>query len=113
MWAPPIEEVTPNHGRRHVYNPHTRRLEPLDLSNALLRNPRGDGGIGAGAEVPHHEEPINVDLLGVVRGVCNGCERCPGYRARPGGAANPNDVDALRCERCGCQAHMHQDLGHQ
>ena len=92
------------HSPRHVLNPHTHRLEPLGLSNALLAE-RGPGRPGE-ADQP----PTNVDLIGTVRGACTACDTCPGYVRRSGGAANENDVDALRCARCGCQCHEHEAL---
>ena len=93
------------HSPRHVLNPHTHRLEALGLSNALLAE-RGPGRPGE-ADQP----ATNVDLIGTVRGACTACDACPGgYVRRRGGAANENDVDALRCARCGCQCHEHEAL---
>lgn len=43
-------------------------------------------------------------------GRCTACERCRGYERRLEPAANHNDVDALRCARCGCQGHVHERL---
>ena len=99
VWAPP----------RHVRNPRTGRLERLDLSNALHApaavplDPYGPVGR------PEHA-PINVDLIGAVRGRCLSCANCDGYVRQEQGAANENDLDVLRCARCGCQSHEHEEL---
>jgi len=91
-----------------VHNPRTGRLERLDLSNALL-----------GPDRPQHPEvgiqrpeyaAINVDLIGQARGRCLACSACGGYERQAQHAANENDVEVLRCARCGCQNDAHEQL---
>ncbi len=129
VWA---EDAPPSEYRT---NPYTRRRERLGLGNALL----GHGGVRAGGaaaadrpaprpeEEAPTEQPLNVDLLGQARGGCTACARCPGFerrelRARPllgpgaaeAGADAPrwaeNDVEVLRCQRCGCFSHQHESV---
>ena len=98
---------------QHVVNPATNRVEQLALSNALLRQNPGDAGRRGpddGFEQPMAEQPINVDITGMPRGRCRGCERCDGYVRQDRPAENQNDLEVLRCRRCGCQAHEHEGL---
>lgn len=99
---------------QHVLNPATNRLERLGLANALLEANARAGGEEADErwedEPPGPQQPINVDLIGTVRGRCHGCDRCDGYQRGFRDAENPNDTDVLRCARCGCQAHEHEAL---
>ena len=114
VWGPPVQEERRSQrsaAPTHVLNPHTNRLEQLALANALLNdNPAGAGaGPRLDGPVPRPEEqPINMDLTGQVRGRCTACTRCAGYTRREELAANENDLDALRCARCGCQSHEHE-----
>lgn len=91
-------------------NPRTGRLEQLSLSNTLL----GGDGVAAGHRVetrfrPEQEAP-NVDLTGQVRGRCTSCVRCTGYERLDRHADKENDIDVLRCARCGCQSHQHEAI---
>ena len=101
---------------RHVRNPATNRMEPLHLGNALVAQADGaQGGAIAdfeeGRDARHvMEGPVNVDLMGTVRGRCRGCTRCEGYERQERDAENPNDVEVLNCRRCGCGSHEHEAL---
>ena len=134
VWLDPALWAEPAPPSEYRTNPNTRRLERLELGNALL----GRGGVreggGAAADLPpprdpreETDAPPNVDLLGVARGGCTACARCPGFerrelRARPllgpgaaeAGADAPrwaeNDVEVLRCQRCGCFSHEHESV---
>ena len=113
VWAPDPDEIGAARGRRtghdprrHIVNPTTRRLERLDLSNALLSNEVAPPGEDDRLE----EGPENVDLLGIVRGRCRGCTQCDAYARPDRPAANHNDVEVLNCRRCGCPSHQHHQL---
>ena len=132
VWLDPALWAEPAPPSEYRTNPNTRRLERLELGNALL----GRGGVreggGAAADLPpprdpreETDAPPNVDLLGVVRGGCTACARCPGYERREpglgggdggdgGGDGAPrwaeNDVEVLRCRWCGCFNHEHAEL---
>ena len=130
VWLDPALWAEPAPPSEYRTNPNTRRLERLELGNALL----GRGGVreggGAAADLPPPRDPReeidappNVDLLGQARGGCTACTRCPGYERREpgrgggggggdggdGGAPRwaENDVEMLRCRRCGCFNHEH------
>lgn len=116
VWAPSVDENSrgPAYAgtfeERHVRNPRTGRLERLSLANALL----GGDAVAAGQGVetpfrPEHAAP-NVDLTGQIRGRCTSCTRCTGYERLDRNADNENDVEVLRCTRCGCQNHRHEAL---
>lgn len=111
VWAPPVAEARHEGGRNpHVLNPRTNRLERLEIGNALLADE--PPGANAALDPDHRPEwsPINVDLIGTVRGRCTGCTRCPGYERRREPAASQNDTDALKCARCGCDSHQHEAI---
>jgi len=112
IWAPDPDEADRRRGAapRRVLNPRSNRVEPLDLSNALL-GAGAAGGAQAMERGAHDEDaPRNIDITGQAWGRCTACERCPGYTRRLEPAENPNDVEALRCSRCGCQSHQHERL---
>ena len=103
VWAAPAAAPPPQ-----LVNPRSGRLERLDLSNALHVG-AASGRVGARAA---DDEPVNVDITGAVRGACR-CGACPEYRTRGRAAAtSENDVEALRCARCGCQSWEHAFVGH-
>ena len=103
VWAAPAAAPPPQ-----LVNPRSGRLERLDLSNALHVG-AASGRVGARAA---DDEPVNVDITGAVRGACR-CGACPEYRTRGrAAAASENDVEALRCARCGCQSWEHAFVGH-
>mmetsp|Transcript_2235 Transcript_2235/g.7095 ORF Transcript_2235/g.7095 Transcript_2235/m.7095 type:complete len:424 (-) Transcript_2235:752-2023(-) len=116
VWAPEVNEnsrgpaYAGTQEENYVRNPRTGRLEQLSLANALL----GNDAVAAGrrVEVPLRPEqaPPNVDLTGQVRGQCTSCIRCTGYERLERYADNENDVEILRCARCGCQSHQHEAL---
>mmetsp|Transcript_9188 Transcript_9188/g.20663 ORF Transcript_9188/g.20663 Transcript_9188/m.20663 type:complete len:262 (-) Transcript_9188:205-990(-) len=111
VWAPPTEEGQRVSG--FILHPTSQALEPLQLSNALLRLGPGDRpGLDDGMEANRvaRRDPINVDLMGQVRGRCNSCAQCTGYRRRDD-AANENDTTVFRCATCGCESHLHEHLG--
>ena len=104
VWAAPAAAPPPQ-----LVNPRSGRLERLDLSNALHAGASSSGRVGARAA---DDEPVNVDITGAVRGACR-CGACPEYRTRGrAAAASENDVEALRCARCGCQSWEHAFVGH-
>ena len=104
VWAAPAAAPPPQ-----LVNPRSGRLERLDLSNALHAGASASGRVGARAA---DDEPVNVDITGAVRGACR-CGACPEYRTRGRAAASSeNDVEALRCARCGCQSWEHAFVGH-
>ena len=126
VWLDPALWAEPAPPSEYRTNPNTRRLERLELGNALL----GRGGVreggGAAADLPPPRDPReeidappNVDLLGQARGGCTGCARYPGYERREPGLGGgdgvdggdprwaENDVEVLRCRRCGCFNHEH------
>jgi len=117
VWAPEVGEdyrgpaFSGTAQERYVSNPRTGRLEPLTLGNALVGT---SDSVAAGERVqqplrPEHAPP-NVDLMGVVRGACTRCTSCTGFERLQRHAENENDVDVLRCARCGCQSMHHQAL---
>lgn len=120
VWARTEEEDKAERRARgrgtHVVNRATNRVEALGLENALIAG--ADGAVGDAmvdleeARVARHvmEGPINVDLLGTVRGRCRGCTRCDGYVRQDRDADNPNDVAVLNCRRCGCGCQQHEAL---
>ena len=76
------------------------------------RNSGGDVESGVGGRAAD-DEPVNVDITGAVRGACR-CGACPEYRTRGRAAASSeNDVEALRCARCGCQSWEHEFVAHE
>ena len=104
VWAAPAAAPPPQ-----LVNPRSGRLERLDLSNALHAGASSSGRVGGRAA---DDEPVNVDITGAVRGACR-CGACPEYRTRGrAAAASENDVEALRCARCGCQSWEHAFVGH-
>ena len=86
-----------------VLNPRTSRLEPLALNNVFLGDSRST------LDRPD-QLPINVDLTGQIRGRCRACTVCGGYERHQQHAANENDIEVLRCARCGCQSNEHEPL---
>jgi hypothetical protein len=112
VWAVTEEEEERSrqrHGRgssRHVVNPSTNRLEELSLANALTASEVPEPGPNDRIE----DGPINIDLLGFVRGRCTRCERCPGYTRQQRDAATESDTAVLDCARCGCPSHHHQEI---
>ena len=89
------------------------------MANALLRagpgdRPVNDDGLEPDRFAPRPRgDPINVDITGQVRGRCNNCTRCHGFRRRDTFEPEAGeDLNALlRCEACGCEAHLHEALG--
>ncbi len=54
--------------------------------------------------------PSHTDADPQVRGRCTSCVRCTGYERLERHAENENDVDVLRCARCGCMSHRHEPI---
>ena len=65
---------------------------------------------------------LNADALGVPRGPCRMCKRCPGFpgtgtlywplssEEQAAGMAQAYPHLPVRCGRCGCPGHQHQNL---
>ena len=115
VWAlsPEEEEERRRERGTHVLNRATNRLERLELGTALLGDGAGGGALAADPNRPPQrieEQPVNVDLLGAVRGACLGCDRCDGYVRAARHADNENDLAVLNCARCGCACTQHREL---